>query len=275
VQWFVNAFAEHSIGWLLLSTTAALASGFLSTWLAYRFIKLREINETALSELRKQAEMSRLAAIHEREERVRREVTRWANPILEAVKGLSARLGNILNHNSYLALGGEYQEGQIAGWSATHDYFLHSTMFLFGQYFAWTRLVAEELNFELFEHQEAPEKFFETLDEVRKALGRWPLADRCSGKDIQVFTLQQRAIGELLIVCEGETRKCMGYRKFLSLVHDAEFEMHLKPLRSLLEATYPDNQCVWSRLQRTMDALIEVEKWCDQLLKFPDLRSTI
>ncbi len=59
MNWLTQVFAEQSIYWLLISSLVALASGFLSSLLTYRFIKRQEIiDETKWQgEIRKEVEI--------------------------------------------------------------------------------------------------------------------------------------------------------------------------------------------------------------------------
>ena len=84
MNWFTQIFVENSIVWLLLSAFVAILSGFVSSWLTYRFVKRKEMLDTL--ELERESE---------KYDRIRQEVTRWANPILAAVKELESRLRNI------------------------------------------------------------------------------------------------------------------------------------------------------------------------------------
>jgi len=58
MDWLNQAFAEQSIGWLLITSAIALVSGFLSSWLTYRYVKRQEIiDQTTLQgEVRKEVE---------------------------------------------------------------------------------------------------------------------------------------------------------------------------------------------------------------------------
>lgn len=47
MDWLTQIFAEQSTGGLLISTVVALASGFLSSWLTYRFVKRQELDDAA------------------------------------------------------------------------------------------------------------------------------------------------------------------------------------------------------------------------------------
>ena len=234
---------------------------FLLSWLGYRF-KRKEMIDNARADL----ETSR-------EERIRREIIRWANPILGAVKDLEGRLINILERDGYLALSEEYKEQVNPNWSISYTYFMCSTLYLFGQYFSWIRMFQEELNFELFQSHRHKDEIFKDLENVGRSLGEFPPENyECSGKDAQVFRLQQRSIGELLIIREGDHRRCMSYPEFLQKLSDHQFNQHLEPLRSILKDLDPqDDQddCRWKRLEATRRALTELKDSCEELLALP------
>ncbi|MCP4373195.1 MAG: hypothetical protein GY797_34585 [Deltaproteobacteria bacterium] len=255
MNWLAEAFTENSIVWLLLSTFVALLSGFVSSWLTYRFVKRREMIESI--ELEEESE---------KQERIRQEVIRWANPILAAVKDLEGRLRNILDLAGYLALSENYENQVNSDWSISYDYFMNSTLYLFGLYFAWTRMLQEELNFELFESQRDKDRFFQAIAKVAKSLGSFPPKYSCSGKDTQVFRLQQQAIGELFIVDGHKHRRCLNYPEFLQKLNDNQFSQHLRPLRALLEDVSPESDCRWKRLEVTKQALADLEAHCKDLL---------
>jgi hypothetical protein len=165
-------------------------------------------------------------------------------------------------------MGRDYKERVNPNWSISYDYFMSGLPFLFGQYFAWVRMLQDELNFELFDKQIEKDTFFQAILGVTRALSSFPPASRynCRGKDTQVFALQQRAMGELLIVREGERKRCMSYPEFLVKMSDQEFHYHFQPLIVLLDGIHPDDECRWKRLKATMDSLDELEKVCKDLL---------
>lgn len=58
MSWFTQVIEGQSIAWLLISGIVALASGFLSSWLTYRFIRRQEIMDQARwqGDIRKEVE---------------------------------------------------------------------------------------------------------------------------------------------------------------------------------------------------------------------------
>ena len=59
---------------------------------------------------------------------------------------------------------------------------------------------------------------------------------------------------------------CIGYPEFLSRMEDHEFNMHMQPLRSLLECVSPDKVCRWQRLNATHRTLVDLAELCEKLL---------
>jgi hypothetical protein len=252
--WIAQVPAVPSIAWILLSTFVALLAGVLSSWLTYRFVRRQEIAYTAHMETEK-----------EKQERIRQEIVRWSNPILGAVNELDGRLWNILENGAYLALSKSYKSHEIRNWSLTYDHWMPSTLFLFGQYFAWVQMLQAHLNFEFFKTKQDHERFFAAIDEVGKSLARWPPNYECSDQDTQVFRLQQRSIGELMTIRNEDGRQqCVSYPDFLRML-DEEIQ-HFAPLRTLLEDVKPSDDCRWKRLQATKEALDRLQVHCNRLL---------
>jgi hypothetical protein len=151
-----------------------------------------------------------------------------------------------------------------------------STIYLFGQYFAWVRMLEESLRQETFQAQQAKDDLFDCIDEVGKCLRRFPAGQR--GKDRQVFQLQQRAIGELLILHEADSRRCMSYPEFVEKWRgdDQGFKLHLKPLEYLLRDLHPGDHTAngepweddprWARLSCTENKLDKLRCYCEKLL---------
>ena len=255
MNWFTQTFSDTSIIWLVIFAVVSLISGFVSSWLTYRFIKRQEIIDTQKLEGGKQ-----------KQERIRHEIIRWSNPVLFSVQSLQSQLKNILEKDGYLAMGKDFKRRVNPNWSISYDYFMNSLPFLFGQYFAWIQMLQDELNFELFETQSEKDLFFRAIRNVSRSLSSFPPHYDCKGKDTQVFSLQQRAMGELLIIREGERKRCMSYPEFLERMNSKDFQQHFQPLTILLDGIHPDDDCRWKRLEATAIALKDLEKVCKNLL---------
>lgn len=257
MDWLTQTFNNESIAWLIILATITLISGFLSSWFSYFFIRRRELND-----------IQKLDDDKQRNERIRREMVRWANPVLASVRDLQSQLRNIHEHGGYLAMGKDFTELINPNWSISYEYFMSSVPFLFGQYFAWVQMLQDELNFELFDTQIEKDSFFNAIHNVTRALSSFPpvIHYDCIGKDTQVFALQQRAMGELLIIREGECKRCMSYPEFISKMSNEQFQYHFQPLIIFLDGIRPDDDCRWNRLKTTIDSLGALEKVCKDLL---------
>lgn len=198
--------------------------------------------------------------------RIREEVFRWANPILGAVTDLSHRLDNILNDHGYYALSKESESKIPPNWAMSHDYFLRSTLYLFAQYFCWIRLFEQHLSFELFKSQHDKDEFLSRINKVGQTLSVFPLVISGSpqGRDVQLFKLQQRAIGEAMVVSEDHAQTCMGFHVFLKSFEQFA-EEPLKPLTALLANLRP-GEYRWQRLMAAHTALQELEVHCKKIL---------
>jgi hypothetical protein len=151
-------------------------------------------------------------------DRIRQEISRWANPILGAIEDLCGRIHNILHDGGYLALSQDSQDRVEANWSIDYEYFMVSSVYLFCQYFCVIRMLEKQLSFELFKHDDEKDSFFEKIWAVGEKLSSYPLPGRAKvtgGRDIQVFKLQQRALGEILISSRDDQLGCMQYSEFL------------------------------------------------------------
>jgi hypothetical protein len=274
MNWLNRTFAQYSIVWLFLSAVVGLLAGVVSSWMTYQF-KKKEIAETVLAEIEKESQTQEIHQKKEKEDRIREEIAQWANPILGAVNDLERRLNNILNEYGYLALDKNYRDKINPNWSVTYEYFMLSTIYFFAQYFAWIQMLQEKLSFELFQSEQTENEFFIAVNAVSSALGSFPhpaLKD-CSGGDRQVFRLQQRAIGELLILRDSNPPRCISYPDFQRRLEEEEtFKRHLEPLNTLLEKVSPkyDDNCRWGRLVEMRKALIKLNEQCRQVLKLPE-----
>jgi hypothetical protein len=228
--------------WLLITTAIALIAGGISGWVSAMY-RRRE----------------------QRKERIREEVLRWANPILGSVRSLGSRLENILDQDLYVALDRKAEWSLSEDWAIDRVYAVESTLFVFAEYFAWVQLLHEKMSFELFESEETKDEFFDAVWKVSGALSKWPdTRVKGKGRDAQVFVLQQRAIGELLIRRDGDPR-VLGYADFLERRDEPPLKDMLAPLEALLSRLEKDSKR-WQRLQNTRTALVELEGHCNVLL---------
>ncbi len=210
-----------------------------------------------------------LAANIARKDRIREQLNQWANPILGSVRGLEARLDNILSDEGYLALSKETQSKVKKEWSIPYDYFVPTTIYLFSQYFCWIRLFEENLSFELFAAHPEKDSFVEKVREVERTLSEYPmkeLSDLTGEGDRQVFRLQQRAMGETLASQETLGPRCMRVSDFLAKWEEPEFRSRFSPLTQFIDGLRPEATFRWKRLELMQSALHRLRGECERLL---------
>ena len=240
--------------------TAAVS--IVTAWVTFQVVKRAEIRETIAAELEKQQALMRQSLERDRDERLRIETLRWANPILGAEKSLSKRLDNILIGDGYLAL--SEQGLWDRHWSVTYDYFMQSTLFEFAQYFASIERFKQEMSFELF-RKGVPDKdhLIDRIDAVAGSLSDFPRDGVCKENDAQVFTLQQRAMGDLLSA--DASGKLISFAEFGERIQAPRYKRTFEPLRRLLKDVTPED-CRWARLQLCRTALKDIAQTCEELL---------
>jgi hypothetical protein len=210
------------------------------------------------------------------EDQIKNEIIRWANPILGAVQDLEGRLNNILQDQGFLALDQRPNPNPNPNfqlnpnWSISYDYFMPSTLYYFAQYFCWILLLLQDLNWLIFKSQTDKDQFFDLIDKVRHSLSSfppsYPISNNLTGKDIQVFSLQQRAIGELLIVSNDWGKECMKYSEFKEKSEQEPLKSMLSSLREFLESVKPGEHR-WERLKATKEAITQLREYCENLLE--------
>jgi hypothetical protein len=156
------------------------------------------------------------------------------------------------------------------GWSITYEYFFPSTVFLLAQYFCAVRMLQQRLRFDLFRAHEEKDNFFKHLQSVNRTLSSWPLdelGDQNQAGDRQVFTLQQRAIGEAMISGEGDSAHCIGFSEFVpKWQNDDAFKSQFAPLARVVDGLEPDTPR-WRRFELMQKALAQVEQECERILR--------
>ena len=210
------------------------------------------------------------------DERVRRELSAWASPILSAVEDLTARLANILDAKGYEGL--DPQTAALnPNWSMDYNYFLTSTLYQFSRYFCWIGMLEEELSFEVFRSHKEMDEFMGNVIAVSKALGDYPPQTPLAGtgNDTQVFRLQQRAIGEALAIRDGRRRACLGYNVFVTRradTADTQVRPFLVPLEKLIDCVKP-GELRLARLDTVRNALLVLKENCRRLLVTPQAQT--
>lgn len=209
--------------------------------------------------------------IYAKDERIRQELIRWAPPISRSVNALSYRLDNILYNDGYLALSSNCINIINPNWSIKHEYFMSSTEYIFCRYYCYVELLKEELNFELFYSHTKKYYFLEKVRAVDKALSSFPHKEMESDKfprlgDMQIFNLQQKLLGEIVMVRDRNLDRCMKYSEFLLRRQELNCSGAFDPLVAFLKELNPTNKHRWCRLVLMKRALDELSEECRTLI---------
>lgn len=212
----------------------------------------------------------------QRIERLRAQTQRWALPIQGAIEDLRHRLNDVINNDGYLML--DEATTKVEGWSADYRYYMSSTVYYFAQYFCWTRLMQQQLGHDLFDSTGNMRKFIEYVNDIGDIIGRFPFdpeGDAEDTADFQVFRLQQRAIGELLLTRQASGEQVMTYREFLdkwTTQDDAAFKQHIAPVIQFLDKLQPNKDLRWTRVTSLLEELGSFSSLCEVLLHSPQAK---
>lgn len=134
---------------------------------------------------------------------------RYQGPLLHAVYDLQSRLYNVLV--------GRFFEVYLVGGSTNQKHYAErNTAFLIAQFFGWTEIIRQEVQFIEFAETGKTRRLSAIRDEI---YGLWQtdyFAD-----PLMIWAGEQRAIGELMIEVRGDQLTCKGYASFLKTLSDA------------------------------------------------------
>ncbi|HEY7348701.1 MAG TPA: hypothetical protein VH599_10335 [Ktedonobacterales bacterium] len=171
----------------------------------------------------RQAEAERLAA-------------RYAKPLLQAAYELEGRLEAILDEkrNGRLWLWPNWQPDPTNAElpPLTFDYYLKSSLYLIGQFFAWIDIMKKEEIFLPLSDKAINQEFQTLLDNCIKAF-----SDSRVASGVAIFRQQQRAIGEQMSEesAKDRTLHCASYSTFVDKYEqDERFRRWFEPAESLI-----------------------------------------
>ncbi|MFB9882073.1 hypothetical protein ACFFMN_29460 [Planobispora siamensis] len=231
----------------------------------FRFARKPEIEAT----FRRELDAALRLRAEDRADQVQRQIAVCAGPLFVAAEELSARLDNILNNQGFPALARDWETRRDQNWSNTHEYFLTSTLYLFGQYFARVQIMKDRLGVDEYLLQRDKDDLWSRVRGVTGALADYPTSysPGCAGQDRQVMKWEQVAIGEALISHEGGVSTVLGYSAFMERL--GEIDLHFQSLRALVIdlAPVPSGNCRWQRMLSLREELAKVTAECRRLLQ--------
>jgi hypothetical protein len=181
-----------------------------------------------------------------------REQARYKEPLLHAAYDLQSRLYNILKQNLvavYLTKGAPREKA----------YVVENTTFVIAQYFSWTEITRDEIQFIDLGKDSETSKLSQLLDEINHL---W-LTDEFP-KPFRIFAGEQRAIGEAMEQKTSKAIVCVGYGAFLAKV--------LPSQNKLIDAVREDVKELPNKLEEARPRLVALQHALIDLLDYLDPR---
>jgi len=172
---------------------AALISGVVAlrqTRMAESLAKLNADLET---------EVHRRTSLIDRDLAAEDVLARYREPLAAAAFDLQSRLYNILRMDFFGKYGGTPRAADA----------LTTTLFRIAQYFGWTELLRRDIQFLSFPEAEATRHVARLQADISKCF-----LTHTYGLAMMIWSDEQRAIGERMIVEEHGKILCMGYARF-------------------------------------------------------------
>jgi hypothetical protein len=206
----------------------------------------------------------RLTATLQREEADRKATreaeiitSRFRDPLIHASYDLQSRLWNILNNHFLLRY-------LVNGDQREQDYAVENTVFLVAQFLGWTEAIRQDIQFLNLDETDRTRELRKLQDGIYSQFQRDDI-----GSGFRLFAGEQRAIGELMVVRDSGTVRCIGFANFMSFRNHA-IDQWLDPLRADIKAMSANMGSFSKRLQLLQHSLIDLLEFLDpEYIRFP------
>jgi hypothetical protein len=168
---------------------------------------------------------------------------RHRDPLLAAAYELQARLHTILCHR----FTEEYVLGDKAG---KQEAALESTLYVFAQFFGWREIIRREIQFLRF----LKDKETREVGQLLRDIGETFLTD-VYGPQFMIWRVEQRGLGECMIVTLDGKTTCMGFATFVG--HRATMKEWLDPLERDLRQMDDSGRARLTKLQHLLLELVQ------------------
>jgi hypothetical protein len=190
-------------------------------------------------------------------------LAKYREPLLAAAYELQSRLYNILELKF---LEKYYRKGD----DEQRRYAVKNTLYVIGQYFAWSEILRREIQFLSFADSARSRAVGERQ---RRIVEAFQSDDPKLGGSLLVWRGEQRAIGELMIDPDASPGQCIGYACFLGRAED-DFQRWFARLERDIDAIAEERNMRLFEIQHRLVELIE-ELDPDQLRYPADTRSKV
>jgi hypothetical protein len=132
-------------------------------------------------------------------------LAKYREPLVGAAYELQGRLYNIVELDFL-------RKYYVGGDEAQKHYALQNTLYVVGQYLAWSEILRREIQFLSFSDSERTRRVAHCQ---RRVVELFQSDKPELGRPFQIWRGEQRGIGELMIDGEAEPVQCVGYARFL------------------------------------------------------------
>jgi hypothetical protein len=206
---------------------------------------------------RKIEEMKTASEAHRDAKDRAREMAIYSAPLASAAFDLQSRLYNLLKKNFATV----YIQG---GSPRERAYGIDNTTFLIAQFFCWSELTRTEIHYIELQSDDDTRKLLRLQDRLYT---EW--ATDCFASTFRIFSGEQRAIGEALIIGPPEYTTCMGYGAFLAAFPTNANHL-IDELRAEVDRLDRNLETARPRLTQLHHTLLEVLDLFDpEAIRFP------
>lgn len=187
-------------------------------------------------------------------------VAQFREPLARAAYDLQSRIYNILRQGLITAY---YTNGD----ERERTYVVENTVFLIAQYFAWTEIIRQHIQYLDLGEDEATRRLAHLQDDIHALFltDQWPASFR-------VFAGEQRAIGEKMVRQSSHGPECFGYGSFIE-TDFGKTNLLLEYLRNDVRELHRGILQARSRLIAVQNALIDLLAYLDPtFIRFPESR---
>lgn len=183
----------------------------------------------------------------------RKALDMYREPLIAASYELQARLYNILSLNFV----DRYIKDEAPG---KRDAAIHSTLYVFAQFFGWRELIRREVQYLHFSRHRETRRFSQLLRDIGEEF-----LDNRYGSQFMLWRAEQRGLGERMIHSSHGRMTCLGYAAFLE--HRETMDEWLMPLEQHLENMDESGR---QRLTNVQHLLLElVQQLDDKKMRYP------
>jgi hypothetical protein len=180
----------------------------------------------------------------------RKALDSYREPLLAAAYELQARLYNILQ----LRFVEKFINDDAAGKRSSA---INSTLYVFAQFFGWREIIRREVQYLRFSRDEQTRQ----IGRLLRSIGETFLSDKY-GPQFMIWRVEQRGLGERMIVATDSRLTCLGYASFID--QRAAMTEWLQPIKNDFEHLQDGGR---ERLAELQHLLLDLVKQLDDRQK--------